>query len=111
MITLENKQEIREAVKEVVKELKRSHMLKNEADAIYSDTSSRLFRYYEGGEHNEAIKAAISEFENDQYKDIIPLYFKDKWTIEAVAEIMGVDVSTIVRNKKRICMGIYLLLE
>ena len=50
-----------------------------------------------------------------QYRDsdlihilkIIPMYFEDRKGIEAIAEELGVERTTILRNKKRLCLAIY----
>ena len=48
---------------------------------------------------------------DDDYFDIIPLYYFTGNTIEHIASGYDVDISTITRNKKRLCYEIYMILE
>lgn len=111
MITLENENDIKKVFEICVNEMKRNHLLRKENDAVYCDVSERLYKYYKSGENDIEIKTALKDFKDDIYIHIIPLYYKDKYTIEKIAEMLNVDVSTVVRNKKRLCLSIYLLLE
>lgn len=111
MLSKEQKKEISEIVDIVIKGLKKNHLLKNTSNAVYEDVSDQLFTFYKTGENNVVLRNALENFKDDAYIDIIPMYYKEGYTIESIAEIMNVDISTIVRNKKRICMSLYLLLE
>lgn len=110
MLSEEQKNEITEVVDIVIKSMKKNHLLKNTSNAIYEDVSEQLFNYYKTGENNVVVKNALEEFKNDIYIEIIPLYYREGYTVESIAETMNVDISTIVRNKKRICMSLYLSL-
>jgi DNA-directed RNA polymerase specialized sigma subunit len=35
------------------------------------------------------------------------MYYEDGETIENIADMMKIDVSTVVRNKKKLCLKIY----
>ena len=104
------KKDIKDIVRVVVKELKKSNLLKDEKDAVYSEISKRLYTYYRTGKDAE-LEHALHEFKDDAYKDVIQMYYRDGRTIEDIAAEMDVDTSTITRNKKRICLGLYLILE
>lgn len=104
-------QEIKKLMRDFVVELKRGHMLRNESDAIYNDVSNKLYKYYREGERDKAIKNALDDMHGDIYINIIPLFYKNHYTIEKIAEMMDVDISTVSRNKKRICVSIYAMLE
>ena len=106
-----DKQEVKEIIEMTVKELKNQHMLKETSDAIYIDVSERLTKYYRSGESDPLIKAALEEFKDDMYIDILYLYYRDNMTIERIAEELTVDISTVTRNKKRLCLSLYNLLE
>lgn len=82
-------------------------MLKNVDDSAYSEVSSMLAAYYDGGEQDSQIRAAVDGLKGDLYYKVLPLYFGYKYTIEQIAEEFGVEVSTIVRNKKRLCLLVY----
>lgn len=94
------------AVKMTMKELKRSGILKAEA-ATYQDASTLLKAYYEDGKKDIQVTYAIQNQRFDQYFRIISLYYEQGKTIEQIADILGVDTSTILRNKKRLSIAIY----
>ena len=95
------------AVKRSIKEYKRSGMLKGSDNAIYTDIAELLANYYKNGQAEANITYAIQGQRFDPYYLIIPLYYGEGKTIESIAEKLGVDVSTVVRNKKRLCLAIY----
>ncbi|MDE7422313.1 MAG: hypothetical protein K2N51_01230 [Lachnospiraceae bacterium] len=100
------KAEIKEVVEETIKILKEKGFLYTGFE--YEDISKIMHQYYENGEKDERLRRCIKNIHNDRYFDIIPLYFKEKKTIEYIAEKLKVDSSTIVRNKKRLCRSIYI---
>mgnify|MGYP003465036329 CR=1 FL=1 len=59
----------------------------------------------------DKLKTALEVFRNDMYIDIINLYYRDGETIERIAEELDVDISTVTRNKKRLCLSLYNALE
>lgn len=98
---------IRETVSECVKELTRQHMIQDNDSAAYNDISNLLINYYKNGEKDNALTYAIQAQRFDPYYRIIPMYFKDDMTLDVIARALEVDLSTIVRNKKRLCLQIY----
>lgn len=94
-------------VKKSIQEYKRSGLLKDADNIAYADASALLTAFYAAGEGDAAIAYALAGVRFDPYFKIITLYFKDKRTIESIADELGVDISTIVRNKKRLCLAIY----
>ena len=102
---------IKEIVRETIKELKRSGMLKNVSDMAYSEATALLRSYYKKGENNKAVAKALKEIEHDTYYKIIPLYFRYGYTVEEISEVFDVEPSTITRNKKRLCLTIYEKIE
>ena len=98
---------IDEAVKKAVSEVRRHKLLK-ESSVYYAEVSDALFRYYQEGESNSEVADALVRIESDDYFRIIPWYYRDKMTIEAIADGMEVDISTVVRNKKRLCLKLEL---
>lgn len=95
------------AVQKSIKEYKRNGILKDSDAAVYADASDILFNYYKNGKQEAAITYAINGQRFDPYFRIIQLYFEEKKTVEKIAQALGVDVSTVVRNKKRLCLAIY----
>ena len=84
--------EVKSIVIETIAELKRSGMLK---DNSYEEISKKL---------KDGKKVDLTRIKDDPYFDIIQLYFRDGCTNEKIAELLGVDVSTVTRNKKRLCL-------
>ena len=111
MLTDENKKEVEALFDIMIDKLKKNNMLKNISDSVYQDISSKLFGFYKYGETDIKMKNVLSDLKDDVYINIIPLFYKNRYTIDNIAEIMNCDASTVVRNKKRLCTTIYLLLQ
>lgn len=105
------KEEVQMIVKETVKELKKNGMLKDWQKAAYSRTAEVLTKYYESGETDETVRTALEKVRGDMYFEVIPMYYGQKYTVEHIAEVFGTEVSTIGRNKKRLCLELSELLE
>ena len=103
-------EEIRDIVRETLRELQKQGMLREQ---WYTKISKRLRDYYKAvpGMEDRRITEALNEIRSDPYYEVIPLHYNGCVTLEDIAEIRGVDVSTITRNKKRLCMMIYEYLE
>lgn len=101
------REDIREIVREVIGELMAQGMLKDMASMAYAEASARIKAYYAKGQKDQRMRKAIRDSEGDRYFKIIPLYFYYGYTIEEIAESLEVETSTIVRNKKRLCLEIY----
>lgn len=95
------------AIQKTISEYKRSGLLRESRDVSYSDACEVLADYYANGKKDTRVTYAIQGQRFDPYFLIIPLFYEEKKTIESIAEKMGVDISTIVRNKKRLCLQIY----
>lgn len=98
---------IKAIVRETIEELKRSGILKSFNELAYAEVTSVLTSYYKDGQTDTIVRNALKELESDIYYKIIPLYFDYNYTIEKIAEVFDVEVSTIRRNKKRLCLAIY----
>lgn len=98
--------DVKKIVKATIKELRRDGLLKDWRAQAYQDIGERLYRYY-GGAEDADLQAALDDLRSDYYFRVIPLYYGERWTIEALAEQMHVEVSTITRNKRRLCLAIY----
>ena len=101
----EIQQLIETTANKVVSELKHNRMIKD--NVTYNDASAILHNYYESAHKDSRITYAINDLRFDSYSRIIPMYFQDGKKLEDIAEEMNCDVSTIVRNKKRLCLEIY----
>lgn len=103
----EQKKLIKQIVKETIAELRRAGMLKDGEELAYSEISEILKSFYQNGQNDEKIKAALVGLEGDRYFKIIPLYYSYGYTLEDIAEVFDVDLTTITRNKKRLCLEIF----
>lgn len=102
------KEQVRNIVRETVQELIRSGVIgKNDDSTAYNEIVGLLRDYYKDGETDRAITSALQSVEADSYFRIIPLYFSEHYTNERLAEFFNVEVSTISRNKRRICLAVY----
>jgi DNA-directed RNA polymerase specialized sigma subunit len=97
-------------VHKAICELKAAGFLKDVRQIVHKEISGRLRNYYKGAE-DPKLEEAIEQLKDDDYFDIIPLYYCTGNTIEHIASGYDVDVSTITRNKKRLCFEIYELME
>lgn len=104
----EIKEYIDYAIKRAVSELKKSGVIRDSKDMIYSDISYMLTAYYRQGEKIPKLEEALASVQKDTYFPVIPKYYQQGIRLEDIALQMGVDVSTITRNKKRLCLEIYI---
>ena len=94
-------------VSKSIEEYKRSGLLRESENVAYTDISAILTNYFKTEKKDTSIAYAIQGQRFDPYFKIITMYFEENKTIEAIAEELNVDISTIVRNKKRLCLAIY----
>ena len=102
---------VKGTVKETVKELRKNGLLKRSDDVAYSEISERLFEYYRNPDRDEAMTEALSKVKSDYYFEIIPQYYSKKVTIDWIAEEFQCEISTITRNKKRLCLRLFQLVN
>lgn len=106
-----NDQEIKSyidlTVQRSISEYKKSGLLRESDNVIYADATEIISNYYRSGKNDASITYAIHGLRFDPYHRIIQMYYGEGRTIESIAEELGVDVSTVVRNKKRLCLAIY----
>lgn len=106
-----DKKYIAEIVRMTVAELQRAGMLKDSNASAYTEANEILRHYYDSGEKDEAVRGALAKLERDQYAKILPLYYGYGYTIDEIADDFGVETSTISRNKKRLCLEVFRLLQ
>ena len=97
---------VRQIVRETIRELNDMGLMKNFQDISYSQATAVLADYYKNGQKDLAVKSALEKIKGDPYFEIIPMYFVNRFTIERIAEVFDVEVSTISRNKKRLFLEI-----
>ncbi len=93
----------------VIKKLEDDGLIKKQSDVQYAKAANRLYEFYKSQETgtDEIVSEALMQISDDTYFQIIPLYYEEHLKIENVAVYFGVDISTIVRNKKRLCLKVY----
>ena len=87
--------------------LRRDGLLEPPRDKVYRKTASKIKEYFLNGEKDKKMSCALLSISGDRYIDIIYLYYQKGYTVERIAEMLDVDVSTITRNKRRLCIEIY----
>lgn len=100
---------LRQLIRDTIIELQRGGMLKSMDDIAYTEAVAILREYFTEDTRDTAdgVTAALQAVSADKYYKILPMYFGQEQTIEEIAERLDVDVSTIVRNKKRLCLAVY----
>lgn len=101
--------EIKKIVNYTVNELLKEKMFKYNDLIVYEQIGERLRQHYR--ECDVIIQKAIDQLTDDRYIDVLEFYYKNEYTLEYIAEIFDVDVSTIVRNKKNLCLKIFELIN
>lgn len=95
---------IKKTVNETVKKLKSESLLQD----AYKRTEKHLKNYPDWKKdkmHEEEclkIESALKTIENDCYYSIIEYKYFDNMTLEDIAEILEVDVSTVSRQRNRL---------
>ena len=104
-------EQIREIVKITLDELGQRKLLKDDYSIILPFVEDKLKDFFNSKGGKSKVGYALNMLSDDIYIDIIFLHYRDEKTLEFIAELMNVDVSTIKRNKKRLIYKIYELLE
>ena len=107
-------EQIREVVKMTLDELTQRKLLevnKINYSAMLQVVDKYLYGFFSSKSSKSGVGHVLNQLSDDPYIDIIFLHYRDGKTLEWVAEILGVDVSTVKRNKKRLVLKIYELLE
>lgn len=105
-----DKQEVQNIILMTISELKRQGMLKDRYVVILKEVEPVLKSFFKK-KNNKELERFLIDHSDDPYIDIIYLQYRDGITMERIAEAMEKDVSTIKRNKKRLIMNIYRILE
>lgn len=96
-------------VGDAIKKLTDDGLIKRQTDIDYANVSKKLYEFYQGNHQEEiggAVRDGLEKLLDDPYFRILPLYYGQQVTIEKLAVEFGVDISTIVRNKKRLCLSL-----
>ena len=100
-------EQIREVVKMTLDEMTQRKLYKPfNYSAVLQVMDKRLYNFFKGGEDKE-LSSILRQYSDDIYIDVIYYQYRDRKTIEWIAEYMEKDTSTIKRNKKRLIMKMY----
>ena len=105
-----SKELIREVVKMTLDELIERKLIeinKIKYNAMLQVVEKRLNSFFTTTKKDMGISNALRSLSDDEYIDIIFLQYRDCKTLEWIAEYLGREVGTIKRNKKRLIMKIY----
>lgn len=104
-------EQIREVVKITLDELAERKLIKDDYPVILKVVEGKLNEFFNNKGDGNGISYALNQLIDDKYIDIIFLHYRDGKTLEWIAEVMDVEVRTVLRNKKRLICRIYELLE
>lgn len=97
--------EIRQVVRMTVEELLSKNALSDPYPAIKKEVERQLRQFFNS--NNSRIGKALNHLSDDEYIDVIYLYYRDECTLEKIAELLDKDTATISRNRKRLIVEIY----
>lgn len=104
-------EQIREIVKITLDELTTRKLIKDDYQFILKVVEEKLKAFFNDKGDCKGVSYALKSLSDDTYIDIIFLQYRDGKTLEWIAEAMDVEVRTVMRNKKRLIIRIYELLE
>lgn len=96
-----NKKEIRIVVEETIAALRSEGLLKS-ADS-YSRVRDLLRRAGKTGIMDSDLSSVLDEIKDDYYFEVLRMNYFGGMTLEQIAEVYDKDVTTIARNKRRLC--------
>lgn len=100
--------EVKKIVRQTIKELMKQELLKDAIGIAYKEISDRLQNFYAPfPTEDKELADAIDQLKGDKYRHILWMFYRDGYTVEEIAEKLNVDVRTVSRNKKRLCIDLY----
>ena len=105
-----DKAEVQEIILMTLQELRRQDMLKDRYSVVIKNIDPILKEYF-FKKNNKKIEYFLRTHSDDPYIDVIYLHYRDSMTLERIASILDKDTSTVKRNKKRLIMELYDILE
>lgn len=105
-----DKTEVQEIILMTIQELRRQGMLKDRYSVVIKNIDPVLKEYF-FKKNNKKIEYFLRTHSDDPYIDVIYLHYRDSMTLERIASILDKDTSTVKRNKKRLIMELYDVLE
>ena len=104
---------IEETVKTTVREMRQNGLLKRSDDVAYNMISARLYEYYNSPEQDPEMGEALKKIKDDEFFMIIPEFYENRLAVKYIAnEFPGLtSETTIWRNKKRLCLKLFSILQ
>lgn len=99
--------EVKRIIQLTIKELRQQELMQDVEIAAYKEISDRLTKYFALDPQDDELADALKKIESDRYRPILWMFYRDGYTVEEIAERLNVDVRTVSRNKKRLCLEIY----
>lgn len=99
-----DREEIRGIVIETIRELRSNGLLRRQDDVAYAEMAVRLYEYYREPDRDRKMGDALGSIKGDFYFGILPAFYCEQKTIEQIAEEFDCEISTVTRNKKRLCL-------
>lgn len=99
--------DIKKVVNATIDSMLRKNMLRYNDNVILSSVGNILTRYYDSDMKDITIKDTLDKLSDHTYSDILAMYYRNHMTLEVIAEKYNVDVSTIRRNKRKLCLEFY----
>lgn len=100
--------DVKRIVQLTILELKQQELLQDVESAAYKEISERLTRFFTpSAAQDDDLAEAFDQLKDDKYRHILWMFYRDGYTVEEIAERLNVDVRTVSRNKKRLCLEIY----
>ena len=100
--------EVKRIVQLTILELKQQELLQDVERVAYKEISERLTRFFAPLDiQDDDLAKALESLKGDKYRHILWMFYRDGYTVEEIAERLNVDVRTVSRNKKRLCLEIY----
>lgn len=106
-----SEEEMDKLADKIAARLETMNMLKPKDEFAYKKMNDALFEYYSGKPKDSAISEALKRMTGDAYFEILEMYYGQGFTQERIAEKIGCDTSTITKNKKRLCLHLYKLIN
>ena len=99
--------DIKRVVNATIDSMLRKNMLRYNDNMILSSVGDILTRYYDDDIKDITIKDTLEKLSEHTYSDILTMYYRDHMTLEVIGEKYNVDVSTVRRNKRKLCLEFY----
>ena len=100
---------IKSVVKETLNQLLNGNMINYGDTVIVNHIAELLKAHY--NKPDPLITQALDSLKSDYYYGVLEDYYGKGLTLERLSEKYNADISTIMRNKKRLCIQLYKLIN